>query len=181
MSDSYSETEVADFEREIAKFNTKSETDIGEIVRSHLVIEFYLNKCLDACYPEPRHNESARLSFYQKVYLLPGWCFGFEWIRNGVIHLNRIRNKAAHDISYTLTDTDLKQLLKAVEPLAHLTGKTDLSGVAIVREISLQASMALCAWANKITAASKHGVGAYLLLEDQKRKLCLQEQGTETD
>ena len=171
MPDAYSESEVAAFQREIGEFNTKSETDIGEIVRSHLIVEFYLNKCLDACYPEPRHNESARLSFHQKVYLLPGWCFGFAWIRDGVIHLNRIRNKAAHNISYTLTDTDLKQLLKAVEPVAHLMGKRDLSGVAIVREISLQASMALCAWANKITAASKYGVGGYLLLEDQKREL----------
>ena len=167
MDNNFDECDIAEFEREIAEFQAKSEAEIGEIVRCHLIVEYYLNRCLEACYPELRDNDDIRLTFHQKVQLLPSWCFGFSWIKDGVVQLNRIRNRAAHNIHYNLSPADLGRMAQAVAPLANVRGRKNLEGIDIIKEMSDQASIALHGWAKKISNASRHGLGAFRLLEEQ--------------
>lgn len=150
------------FDREMADFRAKSQTEIGEIIQAHLIVEYYINRCLAACYPRLRDNDDLRLNFSQKLELLPKWCFGFPWIRDGVIHLNRLRNKIAHNIHFNVRPQDLEPISKAASPVAKVAGRNPV-GIQIVHEICEQASMALDGWAKRISAASDLGVGAYEL------------------
>src|SRR6202040_164341 len=61
------------FEREMADFRAKSQTEIGQIIQCHLIVEYYVNRCLAACYRTMRGDDAPRLTFQQKVDLLPKW------------------------------------------------------------------------------------------------------------
>jgi hypothetical protein len=159
----FTQADVDAFDKEMADFRAKSQTDIGEIIQAHLIIEYYMNLCLATCFKSMRNDNAPRLTFQQKVELLPGWVFGFPWIRAAVLHLNRLRNKIAHNIHFTVTAADLAPILKGIEVLATLGGKPKPEGMQIIHEVCKQASMALYAWSKRIDAASEHGVGAYEL------------------
>ncbi len=149
------------FDREMADFRAKSQTVIGHIIQCHLIVEYYMNRCLAACYRTMRGDDAPRLTFQQKVDLLPKWSFGFAWIRPGVIHLNKLRNKIAHNIHFSLTPSDLAPIERSIRPVATAGGRAMPVGMACIDEICLQASMALDGWTRRINAASDLGVGAY--------------------
>jgi hypothetical protein len=160
----FDQADIDAFKSELAQFHAKSEAVIGEIVRAHLIVEYYLNVCLAACYPNIFDGENElRLSFHQKVHLIPGWCFGFPWIRSAALDLNRLRNKVAHNIHFTVTDHELAGLEQTIGFMAKLDGG-EPKGMQLVKAACEIISTALFSWSKKISSASSDGVGAYHLL-----------------
>src|SRR5262249_23732745 len=92
----------------------------------------------------------------------------FPWIRTGIIDLNRIRNKVAHNIHYKLSPEDLKLVLSPVLRSQKVQGiQSKLTGVEFIKELANQAALSLYFNANRFSKASKHGLGAFRLLEEQ--------------
>jgi hypothetical protein len=87
--------------------------------------------------------------------------FGFAWIRPGVIHLNKLRNKIAHNIHFIMRAEDLAPIARAIKPIATANGRDMPQGMQIAHELCQQASMALYGWTKRINAASDLGVSAY--------------------
>ena len=80
---------------------------------------------------------------------------------SGAIHLNKLRNKIAHNIHFSLTSSDLAPIERVIRPVATAGGRTMPVGTACIDELCLQASMALDGWTRRINAASDLSVGAY--------------------
>ena len=142
-------------------FRSRSQSEIGEIIQDHLIVEYHMNLCLAACYRTMRDDDAPRFTFHQKIELLPKWAFGFAWIRPGVIHLNKLRNKIAHNIHFKIAPADFAPIIRAIKPIASAGGRTVPEGIESVHELCQQASMALYGWTKRINAASEYGVGAY--------------------
>lgn len=100
----------ADFDDMKERWNQDTDT-IGRILRSHLYLEHYLTEYLQHANPVLGDLDEARLSFNQKVNLLRSDAEMIAMIIGGIRHLNRIRNRLAHNLKASVTEEDANVFL----------------------------------------------------------------------
>lgn len=84
----------------------KDVTTIGRILRAHLHVEHYLTVYLQHVNPQLGNLDEARTTFNQKVNLLPAQDPRIDFLRAGIKHLNKIRNRLAHNLEATVEEDD---------------------------------------------------------------------------
>ena len=90
----------------------------GRIIKCHLISEVYIDKYLTEKLSLPNLSD-VRLSYYQKVMLLPERNEAPALFKPGLLTLNRLRNKFAHNLEATLSKSELSTMttmLKMSEP-----------------------------------------------------------------
>jgi hypothetical protein len=80
---------------------------IGRILRAHLYVEHYLTEYLRKANPRLGNLNSVRISFSQKIDLLDSNDAVVKDIIPGIRHLNKIRNRLAHNLSVEITEADV--------------------------------------------------------------------------
>ena len=129
------DTEDTKFRALLRSDHTKS----GRILKCHLIAEKYVEKYL--CERLSLSTISgARLSYFQKVMLLPEDTGPPAVIRPGLLLLNRIRNKFAHNLD---TDISIHELQVMID-LLQVSGRStnELSGVEAIESFTALA----CTW-----------------------------------
>lgn len=100
------------WEREIKEYEVFSKKDsslFGRLIKCHLISEIYLDRYL--IHKHSLSNlEEARLSYYQKVMLLPERNEAPAFFRPGLLTLNKLRNKFAHDLDSRLSKNELNTM-----------------------------------------------------------------------
>ena len=94
---------------------------IGRILKSHLIVENYVTNYLSAKYPM-LDIANARLSFHQKVTLLPYGETQVEWLRKGIFELNKIRNRYSHSLDAEITIDQVSEMEKIVHIYKPISG-----------------------------------------------------------
>ena len=94
-----------DFNEMKSRWN-KDVNTIGRILRAHLHVEHYLTEYLRNMNPAIGHLEAARLTFNQKVSLLPSDNAVVNMLIGGIRHLNKVRNRLAHNLEAAVTEED---------------------------------------------------------------------------
>lgn len=97
------------FEKENNQFKsllTKDHDRLGRVLKCHLIIENYIDRFLTDHYSIDSVEE-IKLSFHQKAQLLPAKASAAAFVKPGVIHLNKIRNRYAHQLEYDLDKGDM--------------------------------------------------------------------------
>lgn len=93
-----------DFQLNNMRFLELAATDhdiIGRVLRSHLVVENFLNSYLQETFGFDDFGE-LRLSFAQKAKMLPSAAVSAAFVRPGIIQLNKVRNKFGHALSHVI-------------------------------------------------------------------------------
>ena len=94
--------------------------DIGRIMRCHLIsenyIEEYLRKKLQIA-----NISDARMSYFQKVMLLPDHGFPPMLVKPGLIKLHQIRNRFAHNLNSTVSVDDLRPMTEIMQIMRRET------------------------------------------------------------
>lgn len=85
---------------------------IGRIVKSHLLLEHYLNEYLRVIHPSIRNFDALKLSFKQKLNLLelPGEMI--HYIGPVLDVINRLRNRLVHSLAIDLNDDEVEPIRK---------------------------------------------------------------------
>tara|TARA_B100001059_G_C17524455_1_gene422416 strand:+ start:59 stop:601 length:543 start_codon:yes stop_codon:yes gene_type:complete len=71
--------------------------DLGRILKSHLIIESYMDRFLTSHYGIDDFDD-VRLSFAQKIKLLPTAANAVAFVKPGIKKLNTIRNRFGHNL-----------------------------------------------------------------------------------
>lgn len=103
------ESAIASMEAEYEAMKERWNQDthlIGRILRSHLHVEYYLTEHLQCTNPGIADLDEARLTFSQKVKLLKPDTVLVASVIGGIRHLNKIRNRLAHNLAATVTEED---------------------------------------------------------------------------
>jgi hypothetical protein len=132
----------AEFEREQRRFAElfSRASDIpGRILKSHLVLEHYLDRHLTEAMGL-QHVDDARLSFYQKATLLPTERSVAGFIKPGILRVNTIRNRVAHNLDASIGPDDLEPM----EPLL-LISRPSVEGAEPIVKIEKFTILA-CTW-----------------------------------
>jgi hypothetical protein len=88
----------------------------ARVLKCHLVVEHYVERFLEHQIPRIRE---ARLTFAQKATLLPVARSGAAFVRPGILKLNAIRNRFAHNLGARVSFDDLgpiREVLSASRP-----------------------------------------------------------------
>lgn len=97
------------FDREFAKIQARWSQDvvsIGRILRAHIFVEHFLAVYLQKKNPGLGDVDSARLSFAQKLALLPPSGTTISYLIPGIQHLNKVRNRLAHTLQAQVSEED---------------------------------------------------------------------------
>lgn len=95
----------ADYDAMKERWNQDTDS-IGRILRSHLYLEHYLTEYLQHANPALGDLDEARLNFAQKANLLRSDAPVIDMIIGGIRHLNKIRNRLAHNLRAAVTEED---------------------------------------------------------------------------
>ncbi|MBF4494458.1 hypothetical protein IR010_18075 [Flavobacterium sp. MR2016-29] len=87
---------------------------IGQVLKHHLVVEHYLTNYLQASFTT-LDFDSAKLSFSQKANLISIHDTRASFVKPGIIELNRIRNKFAHNLKVELSLRSMNEMLKVLK------------------------------------------------------------------
>ena len=86
---------------------------VGKVLKTHLIIEFCISERLIHEFPHSNFV-GARLSFSQKIRLLPQTDPLVELLSPAIRELNKIRNKFAHDLNAEISLADMPTIRKTV-------------------------------------------------------------------
>jgi hypothetical protein len=129
------------FDAEYRNFIEHDQTHVSVILRSHLVVEHFLDKFIAAAFPTVGHWEKMRLNFDRKIDLVDHPRYPFPKIVPGLKALNKLRNHIAHELTKPPCDSELEPmslLLKLWEPTIPAP-----VGLKLVEDFSLFASLFL--------------------------------------
>jgi hypothetical protein len=134
------EAAIASMEKEYYELKERWKQDIdtiGRILRAHLHVEYYLTEHLQHINPGLGDIDEARLSFAQKANLLRQDGDASVWMLiGGIRHLNKIRNRLAHNLKAEVTADDRtvffsQGIYKAMRDWGHKDDSKPLSDAAI--------------------------------------------------
>lgn len=106
-----------DFNRHNEKFLALAAADhdaIGRVLKVHLIVESFLNHFL-ASHFGLDNFEQARLSFHQKVVLLPASASSAAFVRPGILQLNSVRNKFGHRLDHRVAESELSAVYEVLQ------------------------------------------------------------------
>lgn len=92
------------YNQEFGSLISQPHDDAGRLLKCHLILEHYLDEALIQIAPSLRFNR-ARVAFYQKFQLLSEHKLLRPHIA-GIVGVNRIRNRFAHDLDFRLAESD---------------------------------------------------------------------------
>ena len=133
--ENYIDVENMKFKALLRSDHTKS----GRILKCHLIAETYVEKYL--CEKLSLSTiSSARLSYFQKVMLLPENSGPPAVIKPGLLLLNKIRNKFAHNLERNITIDELQLMIDVLRISDRNT--SELSAVETIESFTALA----CTW-----------------------------------
>lgn len=104
----------AETEKRLVAFNAIWNQDAERIVRvlrAHLAVEHFLGSFLAAHNPQLPSLRSARLTFSQKIELLPDNAPSISFLKPGLRKLNTVRNRMAHRLQVEIDEDDREAFL----------------------------------------------------------------------
>ena len=133
---------------------------IGRILRAHLYVEHYLTEYLRKANPRLGNLNSVRISFSQKIDLLDPNDSLVKDIIPGIRHLNKIRNRLAHNLSAEITETDAEVFLsnlmfKALREASARPNLPNLEPMVVLEKFAQYAASSLNHQSSSLGAAYK--------------------------
>lgn len=100
--------------REFLRLAAIDHDPIGRVLRAHLIIENFLTRFIEQGLGIEDLGE-ARLSFAQKVALLPNGRDSSAFVKPGITQLNKVRNKFGHNLETEVRRGDLSAIYGVLE------------------------------------------------------------------
>jgi len=119
------------FERENERFKSllvQGHDLIGRVLKCHLIVENYLDRFL-ATHFKTANLADAKLSFFQKVQMLPSEGHAVAFVKPGIAKLNGVRNKFGHTLEPELNFGELEPMhdvLRIARPTATFSEPVEL-------------------------------------------------------
>jgi hypothetical protein len=135
---------AATLEKERLQFNSKiidllnrQVDELGLILKSHLIIEYYIDEYIITAFPAIIEPEKLRLTFNQKLELINNDKTVFGMAYSAIKSLNTLRNKFSHKLSYKTVDSDYKEIKDLMTIWNNALGEQTPTGLILIQEFSV--------------------------------------------
>jgi hypothetical protein len=133
------EEDLRIFNAQYREFVTKDHAVVGSVLRSHLIVEHFLDRYLAAANPAINGWSHARLSFTQKVALANNAQSKVRMLIPGMQCLNRLRNQLVHNLNAEFDVASIGPIREFITIWYQAGGKFIPEGVHFVEEFALVA------------------------------------------
>jgi hypothetical protein len=104
------ELELASFNKEYNGLIEGENKNLSEVLRSHLVIEYYIDRYLTLAIPEVEDWEQLRLTFSKKLEIINNKRTSIAMLYPALKALNKLRNNYAHNLNYKPNTDDYEPI-----------------------------------------------------------------------
>lgn len=120
------EQAIAAFNREYLGYLEKDRDLIGQVLLSHLILDHFLDRYLVVANPDLPAKQKERMGFAKKWELkrLPPASL-LELHGAGVVALNSLRNKIAHDLKAQIEPSDIEPIKTCFGPWRAASGRPE--------------------------------------------------------
>jgi hypothetical protein len=151
------------FNIDMRELITKETDNLAVVLKCHLIIEYYIDRFLQAAYPTISWDPLS-LTFAKKLELInvPGTYVGLCFYK-AIKKLNSIRNKFAHQLTYELKESDLTDLRQSMDLWEKARERTSGKGIKLVEEFTIWVCGNIDSFTNGIKRHTpEHGLPGYL-------------------
>ena len=151
------------FNKEILELLNRKVDELGTILKCHLILEFYIDKYLEAAYPTVTNWQNSRLTFAQKLEIINNSKTPIGMYYSSIKCLNSLRNKFSHKISYKVEDKDYKEITEIMTCWYDALGDPVLKGMELIENFTIWVCGSINGMINGINKETKNfGLPAYL-------------------
>lgn len=120
------EQAVAAFNSEYLSYLEKDRDLIGQVLLSHLILDHFLDRYLTVANPDLTAKQKERMGFAKKweIKRLPPASL-LELHGSGVVALNSLRNKIAHDLKAQIEPSDIEPIKTCFGPWRAASGRPE--------------------------------------------------------
>lgn len=134
---SHMERDLSDFNKRYGDLVRSDTSGMSVILRSHLIVEHFIDQYLPKAHPGVRDWDAARLTFSQKLAFIDHPQSNLEMVMPGIRALNRARNKVAHTLDAAFPPRDLKPIEDFMRIWYGAAGKPIPTGMDAVIHFAL--------------------------------------------
>lgn len=131
------ECDVAAFNERYGDLVRADTSGMSVILRSHLIVEHFIDEYLTKAHPGVQDWDAARLTFAQKLALIDHPQTNLAMAMPGIRALNRARNKIAHMLDAALSPSDLQPMEEFIRVWYGAAGKPVPTGMEAVSHFAL--------------------------------------------
>lgn len=106
-----------------AELSPQNKEEMAEILLLHLRLDYILDRVLKDHYKNVDDIEEVRLSFFQKVKLLPTKNTDLQRLIEPILELNKIRNSYVHNLKFEPKGSSIVEIKKYVGRIENETPK----------------------------------------------------------
>lgn len=117
------EQELSEFNDEYKGLVEGKNNDLSVVLRSHLILEYYLDRYIPLANPGVENWEQLRLNFSKKLEIANNKRTTIGLIYPSIKSLNRMRNKYAHNLKYEPTENDFEPIKQFIYSWYSAGGK----------------------------------------------------------
>lgn len=146
--------------------------NLSVVLRSHLIIEYYLDRYLKWAIPEVENWELIRLTFSKKLDISNNKKTSIALLYPAIKSLNKMRNKYAHNLNYSPAEQDYLPISKFVEIWFSAGGEDIPSNFSdLIQAFTLIAAGFIDSYIQGISIHTpEHGILGYLEFLKEKMK-----------
>ena len=134
------EEDLRVFNAQYRGFVQRDDAAVGIVLRSHLIVEHFLDAYLAAANPAIVEWDKARLGFMQKLALADHERSNLHLLMPGLRSLNTIRNHVSHRLDTDLNDSLVEPMRDFITVWNNAAGKPVPNSLALIEEFALLAS-----------------------------------------
>lgn len=120
------------FDIEFSSMIKQKTDEMSVVLKCHLISEYYIDKYLRSAFPSISAFDELKLSFSHKLKMIHCNNSHFSYYNNAITELNRLRNKFAHNLAYTICDNDIKEMKNVMYAWADALEKDRKEGVSLI-------------------------------------------------
>lgn len=102
----------------IEKALLTQEPFINDFIKGHLMLEFLMLKCVEIIMPEKKRHSENLTHFKLILFLFKHDIIDLN-MKEALIEINKMRNQFAHNITYTPTISEYKNILLLAQKASH--------------------------------------------------------------
>lgn len=134
------EKDLQNFNAKYRSFVERDDAAVSVVLRSHLIVEHFLDQYLASANPSIQGWGAARLTFAQKLALAEHPRSKLQMLLPALKCLNALRNRLAHRLDAEFDDGSVAPIREFITVWNRAAGKPIPEGVRLIEEFALQAS-----------------------------------------
>ncbi len=159
------------FNREFTDLLKQKTDEMTIVLKTHLILEYYIDKYIKVAYPTIQDPNKLRLSFSTKLRVIDNKQTAFGMYSTALVQFNALRNKFAHNLEYQIQEKDTSVIISVMDAWNDAGGYERTRGCELIEQFVMWVCASIHSLIIGIEKETKSmGIAGYLEWLDSMQK-----------